>query len=124
MSVAQPGDRWSVGICDDLLLWEFASKAEFTAVTDRSSGVFRRLVASCDVPAMVTILDFETSIETAGIDRWNRACRIAAANGITRWAIVACPETAARLDGALETAGLETRTTDDRTAAIEWARSA
>ena len=123
MSTVVPGDRWSVGICEDVIVWEFASARELQAVTGGDAAVFRRLVDSCDVPAMVTILDFGGKIDRDTLTGWGDAGRIAVEGGIRRWAIVAEDANRQILEASLENDGLETLVTANRDKATAWARS-
>ena len=124
MSVAKSGQGWTVEIDDSVMVWEFLPGMELEAFRDDAYPVFEDLLASYRVEGMVTVVKLDDPFTGEVFDIWEQSATRAKESGVDRWAVVADGIKAISLGGKLDTAGLETHTTEDRTEAIEWAQSA
>jgi len=124
MSVTESGDGWSVEVDDGVMVWEFEPGMELAAFADDAYPVFENLLGSHDVDAMVTAVNLDDPFNEAVFGIWEESAGRADEAGVNRWAVVADGIKALSLRGKIDTAGLETLTTEDRAEAVEWAHSA
>lgn len=124
MSVTESGDGWTAEIEDGVLIWEFLDGMELSAFETEAYEVYEELLGSYDIDAMVTHVQMADPFDSDTFEVWERSAQKADSAGIERWAVVADGITAISLRGKIETGGLETLTTENRTEAVEWAEAA
>jgi len=124
MSVSESGDGWTVEIEDGIMVWEFLDGMELSAFRTEAYQVYEELLDSHDVDAMVTHVQMEDPFDSETFGVWEQSALKADSAGVQRWAVVADGITAISLRGKIETGGLDTLTTEERTEAVEWARAA
>jgi hypothetical protein len=122
MVVAERGDGWTVEVENGLMVWEFLPGMDLSAFRDDAYPVFENFLETHDVDAMVTVVKLEDPFNEAVFEVWEQSATRAEQAGIERWAVVADGIKAISLRGKVETGDLDTLTTEDRSAAIEWAR--
>ncbi|WP_128225755.1 hypothetical protein [Halobacteriaceae bacterium SHR40] len=123
MSVARSGEGWTVEIHDGVMIWEFLPGMELEAFRDDAYPVFEDLLDSHRIEGMVTVVKLDDPFTGAVFDIWEKSATRADERGVDRWAVVADGIKAISLGGKIDTADLETYRTEDRTEAVEWARS-
>lgn len=124
MSVSESGDRWTVEVDDGVMIWEFLPGMELSAFRDDAYPVFEDLLNTHSVEAMVTVVELDDPFTDEVFGVWEQSAKRAEQAGIDRWAVVADGIKAISLRGKIDTGGLDTHTTEDRTEAVEWAKSA
>jgi hypothetical protein len=122
MSVQERGDGWTVEVDGSVIIWEFLPGMELPAFREDAYPVYERLLDDHDIDAMVTIVKLEDAFGADVFDVWEQSAMRAEQAGIERWAVVADGIKALSLRGKVDTGGLDTLTTEDRTEAVEWAR--
>lgn len=123
MVVSESGDGWTVEVKNSVMLWEFLDGMELSAFRDEAYPVYEELLRSHDVDAMVTHVQMGDPFNADAFEVWEQSAQKAEQAGLDRWAVVADGITAISLGGKIDTGGLETLTTEDRTEAVEWAES-
>jgi hypothetical protein len=124
MSVQNSGDGWTVEIDDSVMLWEFLPGMELSAFREEAYPVYEELLEEYDVAGMVTVVQLDDPFNDQVFDIWEKSALRAEQAGLDRWAVVAEGIKALSLRGKIDTGGLETLTTEDRTEAVEWAHEA
>jgi len=124
MVVSRSGDGWTVEVTDGVMTWEFLPGMEMSTFGDAAYETFEDLLDSHDVTAMVTVVKLDDPFTAETFAVWERSAQEAEAAGIERWAVVAEGIKAISLRGKVDTGGLETLTTEDRSEAVEWASRA
>lgn len=122
MNVSERGDGWTVTIDDGVMVWEFLPGMELQSFKTEAYPVYEELLAEHDVTGLVTVVKLDDAFNSAVFDVWEQSAQRADEAGISRWAVVAEGIKALSLRGKLDTGGLDTFTTEDRTEAVEWAR--
>lgn len=122
MSVQDRGDGWTVEVDGSVIIWEFLPGMELSAFREDAYPVYERLLDDHDIDAMVTIVKLEDAFGADVFEVWEQSAMRAEQAGIERWAVVADGIKALSLRGKVDTGGLDTLTTEDRTEAVEWAR--
>lgn len=123
MTVSQSGDGWTVELDDGVMTWEFLPGMELSSFEADAYPVFEDLLDSHHVGAMVTLVKLDDPFTAEAFGVWEQSARHADRAGVERWAIVADGIKAISLRGKIDTGELETLTTEDRSEAVEWARS-
>jgi hypothetical protein len=123
MAVSESGDRWTVEVDGDVMIWEFLPGMELSAFRDDAYPVFEELIQTRTIEAMITVVKLDDPFTEEVFGVWEQSAQRAEAGGIERWAVVADGIKAISLRGKIDTAGLDTYTTEDRVEAVEWARS-
>jgi hypothetical protein len=121
MTVSQRGNGWTVEVDDGVIVWEFLQGMELSAFQEEAYPVYEDLLSSHDINGMVTDVQIDDPFDTDAFEVWEKAAKRAEQGGLDRWAIVAEGITAISLSGKIDTGGLETLTTEERTEAVEWA---
>lgn len=122
MSAQQRGHGWTVGVDDGVMIWEFLPGMELSAFRDDAYPVYERLLDEHDIEGMITVVKLEDAFNQEVFEIWEQSALRAENAGIERWAVVADGIKALSLRGKLNTGGLDTLTTEDRTEAVDWAR--
>lgn len=123
MTVTRSGDGWTVELDDGVMVWEFLPGMELSAFKKDAYPVFEELLESHDITAMVTVVKLDDPFNSEVFEIWEQSASRADEAGIQRWGVVADGIKAISLRGKIETGNLETLTTEERTAAAEWARA-
>jgi hypothetical protein len=123
MQQRQTGDGWTVEVQDNIMIWEFLPGMELSAFKEDAYPVFEDLLTSHDFDGMVTDVSIDDPFTKEVFGVWEKSAQRAAEGGIERWAVVAEGISAISLRGKVNTDGLETLTTEDRSEAIEWAKA-
>lgn len=124
MSVQKRGDKWTVGVDDGVMIWGFLPGMNFDVFREDAFETYEELLATKDIRAMVTVVKLDDPFDAETFSVWERSAQKADNAGMNRWAVVANGITGISLQGTIDTGGLETKTTEDRTAAVEWAQAA
>jgi hypothetical protein len=124
MGESHSGDGWTVEMDDGVMVWEFLPGMELSAFGEEAYPVYEDLLETHDVDGMVTVVKLDDAFNADVFEVWEQSAQRAEQAGIQRWAIVADGIKALSLGGKVDTGGLETLTTEDRSDAIEWARAA
>jgi hypothetical protein len=122
MSTEQRGDGWTVTVDGGVMIWEFLPEMELDAFAEDAYPVYERLIEENDIEGMVTVVNLDDAFSADIFEVWERSAQRAEDGGVRRWAVVADGIKALSLRGKVDTGGLTTLTTDDRTEAVEWAR--
>jgi hypothetical protein len=122
MRQKQSGDGWTVEIHDGIMVWEFLPGMELSTFETEAYPVYEDLLSEHDFDGMVTDVQLEDPFTSEAFEVWEKSAQQADQAGIERWAVVADGIKAISLRGKIDTGGLDTLTTEDRTEAIEWAR--
>jgi hypothetical protein len=117
----QSGDKWTVELDGNVLIWEFLPGMELSSFKKEAFPVYQQFLSEHDVEAMVTDVRIEDPFNGDVFDVWEESARIADREGMRRWAVVADGIKAISLGGKIDTGDLETLTTEDRSEAVEWA---
>jgi hypothetical protein len=121
MPQRETGDGWTVEVQDNIMIWEFLPGMELAAFREEAYPVYEDLLADGEFDGMVTDVRIDDPFTSEVFDVWEKSAQRADQAGIERWAVVAEGISAISLRGKVNTGGLETLTTDDRSEAIEWA---
>lgn len=121
MSTNYSGGGWTVEVDDDVMVWEFLPGMEMEAFGAEAYDTYEDLLARESVTGMVTVVKLDDPFSGEVFDVWERSAKRAEEGGIERWAVVADGIKAISLGGKIDTGGLETLTTENRTEATEWA---
>jgi len=124
MVAQERGDGWTVEIDDGVMIWEFLPGMELSAFRDEAYPVYEDLLEKYDVDGMVTVVQLDDPFTDRVFEVWEQSAQRAETAGMERWAVVAEGIKALSLRGKVDTGGLETLTTEDRTEAVEWAQDA
>jgi len=122
MAQKQRGDGWTVEIRDNIMVWEFLSGMDVSSFEADAYPVYEDLVSKHDLDGMVTVVELEDPFTPEAFEVWEKSAQRAKRAGLERWAVVADGIKALSLGGKIDTGGLDTLTTEDRTEAIEWAQ--
>lgn len=122
MNLKETGDGWAVEARDNIMLWEFLPGMELSAFAEDAYPVYEDLVSEHEFDGMVTDVRIDDPFNNDVFEVWEKSALRAEQAGIGRWAIVAEGITGISLEGKVDTGGLETLRTEDRTEAIEWAK--
>jgi len=122
MQQRQTGDGWTVEVQGNIMIWEFLPGMELSAFKEEAYPVYEDLLADGDFDGMVTDVRIDDPFTSEVFDVWEKSAQRADQAGIERWAVVAEGISAISLRGKVNTGGLETLTTEDRSEAIEWAK--
>jgi hypothetical protein len=122
MAQRQSGDGWTVELTDDIMVWEFLPGMELSAFREEAYPVYEELLSTHDIDGMVTDVRLDDPFNSDAFEVWEQSAQRAERAGIERWAVVADGIKAISLGGKVETGGLETLTTEDRSEAIAWAK--
>jgi hypothetical protein len=123
MGTTQSGDGWTVEVDDGVMVWEFLPGMDLAVFGGEAYETFETLLDREAVSAMVTVVKLDDPFTPDVFDVWERSARRAEGGGVERWAVVAEGIKTISLRGKINTGDLETLTTEDRTEAVEWARS-
>jgi len=123
MGTTQSGDGWTVEVDDGVMVWEFLPGMDLAVFGDEAYETFETLLDREAVLAMVTVVKLDDPFTPDVFDVWERSARRAEDGDVERWAVVAEGIKTISLRGKINTGDLETLTTEDRTEAVEWARS-
>jgi hypothetical protein len=123
MSLQHGGDNWTVEVDDGVMVWEFLPGMDLEAFGTEAYDTYEELLDSNDIEGMVTVVELDDPFTAEVFDVWEQSAQKAEAEGVERWAVVADGVKAISLGGKVDTGGLETLRTEDRTEAIEWARA-
>jgi hypothetical protein len=118
------GDGWTVEVDDGVMIWEFLPGMELSVFGDEAYETFEGLLDREEISGMVTVVKLDDPFSPDVFDVWERSAQRASDAGIDRWAVVADGIKAISLRGKIDARDLETLTTEDRTEAVEWARTA
>ena len=124
MSVQKRGEKWTVEVVDDTIIWEFLPGMELDVFREEAFEIYEELLGTHNIRAMVTVVDLDDPFDAETFKIWERSARKADTAGVNRWAVVAEGITAISLQGKIDTGDLETKTTENRTEAVEWAQEA
>jgi hypothetical protein len=117
----ESGDGWTVEVQDTIMIWEFLPGMELSAFKEEAYPVYEDFLADDEFDGMVTDVRIDDPFTSEVFDVWEKSAQRADDAGIERWAVVAEGISAISLRGKVNTGGLETLTTEDRSEAIEWA---
>ncbi|MFC7074087.1 hypothetical protein ACFQJ7_01960 [Halovenus rubra] len=123
MSESYSGDGWTVELDDGVMVWEFLPGMELSVFSGEAYDTFEKLLIDHDIDGMVTVVKLDDKFNADVFDVWEKSAHRAEQAGIERWDVVADGIKAISLRGKVDTGGLETMTTENRTEAVEWARS-
>lgn len=122
MAQKQTGDGWTVEVQDNIMVWEFLPGMELSAFKQEAYPVYEELLDDHEFDGMVTDVRIDDPFTGEVFDVWEKSAQRADQAGLERWAVVADGIRAISLRGKVDTGGLETLTTEERTKAIEWAK--
>lgn len=122
MSVTEQGNGWTVEVNDGVMVWEFLDGMDLESFKTDAFPVFERIVTTHDVAGMVTVVDLDDAFNESVFEVWEETARHATQNGVERWAVVADGIKKLSLRSKIDTGDLNTFTTENRTAAVEWVR--
>jgi hypothetical protein len=122
MPDTERGDGWTVAVTDGVMIWEFLDGMDLGSFSEDAFPVFERIVTNRDVTGMVTVVDLDDPFDDSVFDVWEDTARLAAQNGVDRWAVVADGIKKLSLRSKIDTGSLDTFTTEDRDEAVEWVR--
>lgn len=117
----ETGNGWSVEVKGDIMVWEFLPGMELSAFKAEAYPVYEDLLSTHDFEGMVTDVRLDDPFNSEAFEVWEQSALEADRAGIDRWAVVADGIKAISLGGKIDTGGLETLTTENRSEAIEWA---
>lgn len=123
MSRQQTGEKWTVELDDNVLIWEFLSGMELSSFRKEAFPVYQQFLSEHDIEAMVTDVRIDDPFNSEVFEVWEESARVADREGVSQWAIVAEGIKAISLGGKIDTGDLETLTTEERSEAIEWAKN-
>jgi hypothetical protein len=121
MSETRTGDGWTVEVDGNLMIWEFLPGMELSTFAEDAYPVFEELLDAHDIEGMVCDVELDDPFNDEAFEVWEKTAKRAAEAGMERWAVRAEGIKALSLRGKIDTHGLETMTTEDRTEAVEWA---
>lgn len=104
------------------MVWEFLPGMELSAFKEEAYPVYEELLDDHEFNGMVTDVRIDDPFTAKVFDVWEKSAQLAEQAGLERWAVVADGIRAISLRGKVDTGGLETLTTEERTEAIEWAK--
>lgn len=122
MGRKERGDGWTVEVQGTIMVWEFQEGMELSAFREEAYPVYEDLVSDQNFHGMVTDVSIADPFSSEAFDVWEKSAQRAEQAGLERWAIVADGIKAISLRGKINTGGMETLTTENRSEAIEWAR--
>ena len=122
MSVSHRGDGWTVTMDDGVMVWEFLPGMELQSFKTDAYPVYEKLLDEHAVTGLVTVVKLDDAFNSDVFEVWEKSAHRAKEAGVSRWAVVADGIKALSLRGKIDTSGLETFTSEDRTEAVEWAR--
>jgi len=122
MATSRSGESWTVEVDQGVMIWEFLPGMDPEAFGDEAYDTYEALLEGHGITGMVTVVKLDDPFSSDVFEVWERSAQRADAAGIERWAVVAEGIKAISLRGKIDTGGLETMTTEDRTDAVEWAR--
>ena len=122
MEDSHSGDGWTVELADGVMIWEFLPGMELMAFREEAYPVFEDLLTNNDIEGLVTVVKLADAFTSDVFKVWEKSAQRAEQGGIERWAVVADGIKAISLRGKVNTGGLETLTTEDRSEAVQWAR--
>lgn len=123
MSVQKRGDGWTVEVTENVMIWEFLPGMELSAFREDAFPVFEDLLNANEIEGMVTIVELEDAFNSDVFVVWEKSAQRADKAGVERWAVVSEGIKSLSLRGKVDTADLDTKTTEDRSEAVDWARS-
>ncbi|WP_018256136.1 hypothetical protein [Halomicrobium katesii] len=123
MGTHDSGDGWTVEVDDSVMVWEFLPGMELDTFGTEAFETYERLLDRGDISAMVTVVKLDDPFSPDVFEVWERSAVRAEEAGVDRWAVVADGIKAISLRGKVDTGELETLTTEDRSEAVEWAKS-
>jgi hypothetical protein len=123
MVVSKTGDRWTVEVDDAVMIWEFLPGMELAAFREGAYPVFEDLLESHDIDGMVTVVQLDDPFTADVFEVWEQTGQRLDRSNVDRWAVVADGIKAISLRGKIDVGDLDTLATEDRTEAVEWARS-
>lgn len=122
MSVSKSGDGWTVEVDGTVMIWEFLPGMELESFKQNAYPVFEKLLDTHEIAGMVTVVTLDDPFNEEVFSVWEQTAQRAAEGGLDRWAIVADGIKAISLRGKVDTGGVKTLTTEDRTEAADWVR--
>lgn len=122
MSVSHCGDGWTVTMDDGVMVWEFLPGMELQSFKTDAYRVYEELLNEHAVTGLVTVVKLDDAFNSDVFEVWEKSAHRAKEASVSRWAVVADGIKALSLRGKIDTGGLETFTSEDRTEAVEWAR--
>jgi len=122
MATERTGDGWTVEVDNGVMVWEFLPGMDLSTFGDEAYETFEELLGRETISGMVTVVKLDDPFSPDVFEVWERSAQRASEAGIERWAVVAEGIKAISLRGKVDTGGLETLTTEDRTEAVEWSK--
>jgi len=107
---------------DGVMVWEFLPGMELQSFKTDAYPVYEELLNEHAVTGLVTVVKLDDAFNSDVFEVWEKSAHRAKEAGVSRWAVVADGIKALSLRGKIDTGGLETFTSEDRTEAVEWAR--
>jgi hypothetical protein len=124
MAIERSGDGWTASVEDGVMIWEFLPRMDLETFGTDAYDTYEELLDRGDAVGMVTVVELDDPFSSDVFDVWEKSAQRADAAGIDRWAVVADGIKGISIRGKIDTGGLETMTTEDRTEAVEWASDA
>ena len=122
MNQIETGSGWRVKTEGNVMIWEFLSGMELSAFEDEAYPVFEELLSTGEFDGLVTDVRLDEPFTAETFAVWEESAQRASEADIARWAVVATGIKAISLTGKLDTGGMETLKTEQRSDAIEWAQ--
>jgi hypothetical protein len=116
-------DNWSCAVKRDVLVFEFEEGMDQSEFGGSAWEEYTSRIERHDVSGLVTVVGMDEAFNADTFEVWSRSGRKAVDEGVTKWALVAEGLKSMSLKSQLDVPGLEVHTTDDRSEAVEWARS-
>jgi hypothetical protein len=123
MSESHTGEGWTVEVDDNVMIWEFLPGMELSSFREEAYPVFEDVLERSTIDGMVTVVQLDDPFNAEAFETWEKSARRAEQAGIERWSVVADGIKAISLRGKVDTDGLDVLATEDRSEAVEWARS-
>lgn len=123
MAPSESGDRWTATVEDGVIVFEFLPGMELESFGEEAYPVYERFLTEYETDGLVTVVELDDPFDAETFEVWERTAQRAVEGGITRWATVTDGVKAISLRGKMDTDSLEITVTEDRTEAVEWARS-
>ena len=122
MSRQESGTGWTAQYDDGAIIFEFRPGMPLSAFGDEAFPVYDRYLRTKDATGLVTVVELEDPFDASTFEVWEKTAQRGVEGDLDRWAVVADGIKGISLRGKIDTDDLETKVTDDRTEAIEWAQ--
>ncbi|WP_340102112.1 hypothetical protein [Salinibaculum salinum] len=123
MGTSKTGDGWTVEVDSDVMVWEFLPGMELAAFREDAYPIFEELLETHDIDGMVTVGKLDDPFTGDVFEVWEETGQRLNQSNVDRWAVVADGIKAISLRGKVDVGDLDTLATEDRTEAIDWAKS-